>query len=318
MSSKSTSAATVVAELAFVGRAIGAQTLAEGRASDDGKTTTVSEMSSLKSLPKPISQSAVTIDGLRPLSMVDSVMPESAVAGARKALALSETAGSSAATGVTLSSLGSPWTKRGEIMKSLLTDRGLNPNAVLEPFGMDVDANAEAMERAFAGPELFHLERCEVVSPDTVVGFADLSCIPVHIYGLDMMVVGETTKDDFHRVLAEKWKGVVKHVAAITGQFPVFKNKVLEAILKHHVKGCSPMYCIFVHCSDSTKMCTTRAGLILDWVQSLKHDADTYWARQKDVLAVKALRGTIKRFRQIKTYTSDSVPSETLTEFSAE
>lgn len=303
----------VSAELGFVTGASGTQTFSEERVA-----VSVSAAPPLRSLPRLPTKPDTALDGLSPLSMVDQVMPENVAAGARKALALSETAVSSAATGATLSSLGSPWTKRGEIMKSLLTDRGLNPDAVLEPFGMDVDANAEAMERAFAGPELFHLERCEVISPDTVVGFADLSCIPVHIYGLDMMVVGETTKDDFHRVLAEKWKGVVKHVAAITGQFPVFKNKVLEAILKHHVKGCSPMYCIFVHCSDSTKMCTTRAGLILDWVQSLKHDADTYWARQKDVLAVKALRGTIKRFRQIKTYTSDSVPSETLTEFSAE
>ena len=206
---------------------------------------------------------------------------------------------------VKLQPLDNTWTKRGDAMKQLLIARALKPEAVLEPFGTGVHTNLGNIPTAFPKVELFGFEKNTVVETTTPLGYTLTPTIPVHIYGLDMMVVGKTTKADFHKKLEREWKAVVDHVVVLTGNNLAFANAVLGAILKKHVAESASMYSVLVHCSDSTGLCMARATLLVDWVENLKDEADDYWNVHKKDLIISGLRGALISLKKKKTKSAE-------------
>jgi hypothetical protein len=205
----------------------------------------------------------------------------------------------SATATVKLPSLDPTWTKRIEAVKTSLKTRNLKPEAVLEPFGSGVLTNTEIIPKAFAKVEMFSFDG-NVVKDDPMLGYTIAHAIPMHIIGLDAMVSGKTTRTEFHKKLADEWKGVIDFVSVMTTHNSSFSNCVLGVILKHHVAETASMYCILVHCSESTGLCKTRAKILLEWVRSLKEDAEDYWKLHSKDLIIQALRGAILRIKQKK------------------
>jgi hypothetical protein len=222
----------------------------------------------------------------------------------------------SANAGVKLPSLDPVWTKRMNAMKALLVERGLKSEAILFPLSPDVDTNAETMKGAFTEVELFGLDKSELMEKDSMLGLALIQAIPVHIYGLTVMITGKTTRADFHKRLHTEWIDVIKHVTNITGNVSAFTSTVLETILKNHMKDCARMYYILVHCSESAWLCKTKAALMLDWVRRLKGHADTYWGKQKDMLTIQIVRRVIKFSGTTESETANDASAENPDEFS--
>lgn len=289
MSGDALSSVSISAELGFVTGASGTQT-----SSGEGGAVSVSAMPPLRSLPRPPQRAATALDGLPPLSMVDSTMPASAVAEARKQLALSEATDNSREVEVVGVSEAEKEKSEAAEKERMEADKKKKWTAVIEAVcahfkpkkifrviaseGKALQAKAmmvRAMDELRAVC-LFDLTTNTIIAQlDKEEGFMKPGCLPFHMLALACLLQGETLSIKIFEEIVELWEQI-KAEANKDLDDHALATTVLVKPLNAHAGGAYIKYHALLFLNSKKCLCPTRGQLIRDWVASLKMEVKIY------------------------------------------
>lgn len=210
--------------------------------------------------------------------------------------------------GAKLPSLGSiDWTKKMHSILAVLTKAGFDVKLVVDPFQDDEEYDRQEMlaESYFSGQQIFNLanDMVETVNPLDSVGYYKKPSIIWHILGVAMLMHGETTKTDFLRCLNREWMEVLDYVMALTCAKQAPAIRILDEILRKHVKETKEIHSKLMLCDDSIGFSNPRAVIVIDWVRRLKLDARKCWEENRTQSRLRRFKGHVASVKEI---TSDA------------